>query len=252
MSRARARFQSRPRQQPVTRAEVRLIGSVGERHIATVPFDACEPRQGECRDSWTYDDKTEEIRPVMRKRTEYHPITKLFEPLMAQLRDERLVGQARVEEEQAQLKERQAQAVAYFVEIGKPHLAPEIYRHAKPPRQLPEPELPHAFYSWSRVVNNWGGRECFNPLHTCKHCRRKYFSWNDGGYCSNRCFNQGAPSRIAARAHQVEQRSAERLEARAGLSCQQCGVLLKAQRSTARYCSGKCRVAALRKRRHNQ
>ena len=68
-------------------------------------------------------------------------------------------------------------------------------------------------------------------------------------YCSNHCANTSAKRSVAhAQAKLIERRSVERLKARAGLKCQWCGEPLKAERGTKRYCSGKCRVAALRAR----
>ena len=74
------------RQRPVIRAEVRFSGRLGGRYLATVPADACEPRQGRHPYHSTWDQNGQNWGPLVRM--EYHPIAELFEPLMAELRRE--------------------------------------------------------------------------------------------------------------------------------------------------------------------
>jgi hypothetical protein len=52
----------------------------------------------------------------------------------------------------------------------------------------------------------------------------------------------------AANARATARRSAARAAARAGRTCPVCGGAVNARRSTARYCSTRCRVAASRAR----
>lgn len=94
---------------------------------------------------------------------------------------------------------------------------------------------------------------------TCRGCGATFVavrhnqSARPGYFCSNACVDR-ATKRITARvqAAVVRRRSEKRREARADLKCQHCGTALAAERGSKRYCSGTCRVAALRARRHNQ
>jgi hypothetical protein len=90
---------------------------------------------------------------------------------------------------------------------------------------MPLPEL-----SWGR--------------QTCRHCRGEFYrAHNIGGvvaYCSDRC------ATIVHQAAVSKSRSEQRALERAGRTCKTCGKPITAQRSTMRFCSVKCRVAAHR------
>jgi hypothetical protein len=85
----------------------------------------------------------------------------------------------------------------------------------------------------------------------CPVCDRLFYRRH--GYrtrcCSDRCREKyQAPLLQASRDRQSAKQSARRAEARAGRKCDQCGKSLEAERSSKRYCSTNCRVAAHRRR----
>jgi len=85
----------------------------------------------------------------------------------------------------------------------------------------------------------------------CRHCGRAFYKaykgpGQNGGvmlYCSDKCT---AAAHSAAMAPIVKARSIGRAKARAGRKCETCGKAIKAQRSTMRFCSVRCRVASHR------
>ena len=85
----------------------------------------------------------------------------------------------------------------------------------------------------------------------CRHCGRTFYNADrgprqNGGaplYCSDTCV---AAVRSAAMIPVVEATSTARAAARANRKCTTCGKAIKAQRSTMRFCSVRCRVAAHR------
>ena len=82
----------------------------------------------------------------------------------------------------------------------------------------------------------------------CRHCLRCFYSADKGSrqnggmmlYCSDKCV---AVARSATMASIIKERSKARAKARAGRKCEGCGKAIKAQRSTMRFCSVRCRVA---------
>jgi hypothetical protein len=100
------------------------------------------------------------------------------------------------------------------------------------------------FRSWpfERRIIHWPRIWSISIKKTCKHCGRGFFNsgrWRSY-HCSDKCV------RAARRAPVVKARSEERAAERAGLKCQTCGTKLAAKRSTAKFCSVRCRVAAHR------
>jgi endogenous inhibitor of DNA gyrase (YacG/DUF329 family) len=86
-----------------------------------------------------------------------------------------------------------------------------------------------------------------DPLgpYTCRHCGRKFHHLRQGGggtphYCSDQCAG------IAHQAAVSKSRSEQRALERADRACATCGKPITAKRSTMRFCSVKCRVAAHR------
>jgi hypothetical protein len=83
----------------------------------------------------------------------------------------------------------------------------------------------------------------------CRHCGRAFYKADrgptqNGGvplYCSDKCVNAVRSARFA------KVRSEARAKARADRKCETCGKPIKAQRSTMRSCSIRCRVARHRK-----
>jgi hypothetical protein len=85
----------------------------------------------------------------------------------------------------------------------------------------------------------------FNPEHrkTCRQCDGEFFSkGKHTKYCTDACATK------ARNESKIESRSWERKHARAGRTCMVCGEPFDAQRFSKRFCSGKCRVAAHRRR----
>jgi hypothetical protein len=78
----------------------------------------------------------------------------------------------------------------------------------------------------------------------CKRCGKPIdaaFYYNRVGiYCSYDCATSGRRDRYAAT------QGAARAAARAGRRCERCGAPIRAKRSTKRFCSTKCRIAAFR------
>jgi hypothetical protein len=77
----------------------------------------------------------------------------------------------------------------------------------------------------------------------CRHCKRGFYIAQrcfGTSYCSDKC------RRSANAVGYVKARSEAREVDRAKLCCGTCGKKLTAQRSTARFCSTRCRVAAHR------
>ena len=80
---------------------------------------------------------------------------------------------------------------------------------------------------------------------SCRHCGRRFYYHHRyrSKWCSDLCARKARAPRIAAT---VKARSQARAKARAGRRCETCGKRLAAQRSTARFCSVRCRVSAHR------
>jgi endogenous inhibitor of DNA gyrase (YacG/DUF329 family) len=81
---------------------------------------------------------------------------------------------------------------------------------------------------------------------SCYHCGRNFYRTQRAAqtiYCSDNCV---AAAHSAAMAPIVKARSVARAKARAGRKCETCGKPIEAQRSTMRFCSVRCRVAAHR------
>jgi hypothetical protein len=108
-------------------------------------------------------------------------------------------------------------------------------------------------YSWGHpILRLWDPllRELGEPTlgtfvmapEPCRQCGRKF--WRDhrspGLYCSDHC------AALARRAKYATAQGAARATARSGRRCERCGEPIKAARSTMRYCSVRCRVAAHR------
>jgi hypothetical protein len=76
----------------------------------------------------------------------------------------------------------------------------------------------------------------------CRHCGAKFYRALHGGdtYCSDKC--SSAARSAAASKVRAEARAAKR----ADRTCEVCDQPIKAQRSTMRFCSVRCRVAAHR------
>jgi hypothetical protein len=83
-------------------------------------------------------------------------------------------------------------------------------------------------------ADGWRGRE-----QTCRVCRSRFYS-DRKWHCSDACARRFASQQLAAR------RSKARAQARAGRTCAVCAAPLDALRSSKKYCSVKCRVAAHR------
>jgi hypothetical protein len=85
----------------------------------------------------------------------------------------------------------------------------------------------------------------------CLRCGRAFYNADKGPrqnggvplYCSDKCV---AAVRRDAMVPVVKARSLARAKARAGRKCKTCGKRITAQRSTMRFCSVRCRVAAHR------
>jgi hypothetical protein len=85
----------------------------------------------------------------------------------------------------------------------------------------------------------------------CRQCGRVFYKADKGArqnggvmlYCSDKCV---AVAHAAAMAPIVKARSEARAKARAGRKCETCGKAIKAQRSTMKFCSVRCRVASHR------
>jgi hypothetical protein len=76
----------------------------------------------------------------------------------------------------------------------------------------------------------------------CRQCGRRF--WRD--HCSNGMFCSDRCASLARRAKYATAQGAARATARSGRSCEWCGEPIEAARSTMRYCSVRCRVAAHR------
>jgi hypothetical protein len=200
------------RLQPVSRSEVRLMGSAnhGERYIYCWPASAC--RKCLWQDHFN------------RWVNGYEPIEKLFDPLLTQMR-----------------KEWERWRDWYQVHGHKTHALGALVVGERLQKDK-GPMLP------PRISD---------PAITCENCGIKFFRLQTKpearplDHCSDRCIGQ-SPVGSTARRRRVEHTSRKRAAARAGLTCQYCGKALQAQRGSKRYCSGSCRVGALRVRRHNQ
>lgn len=84
----------------------------------------------------------------------------------------------------------------------------------------------------------WG-----TPIVECRHCGRGFYVGQrcfGTSYCSDKC------KRAANAVGYVKARSESRAAERKDLCCERCSKKLTAQRSTARFCSVRCRVAAHR------
>jgi hypothetical protein len=85
-------------------------------------------------------------------------------------------------------------------------------------------------------------------LCTCQHCNREFYRVSlNGRYCSDDCakasWRDGRAGSVAA---MVKARSEARAAARADRRCAHCNEPIKAQRSTNKFCSVRCRVATHR------
>jgi RNA polymerase-binding transcription factor DksA len=78
---------------------------------------------------------------------------------------------------------------------------------------------------------------CGGPIEAARHYR---IERSVGIYCTYFCAASGRRDRYA------RTQGAARAAARAGRKCERCGKPIKAARSTKRFCSTKCRVAAFR------
>jgi hypothetical protein len=109
-------------------------------------------------------------------------------------------------------------------EAGRHSLWGSRATSSKPPR-IPRPHC------------DWGQA----PVR-CTHCGRCFYhaTTTKRDFCSDCC----AKAHYTAAA--VKARSKARAEKRAGGKCEVCGKPLKAQRSTKRLCSGRCRLAKMR------
>ena len=119
------------------------------------------------------------------------------------------------------------------------------------------------FSQWCAENGSVGPQLAATPVPTsvsgrCRHCGRRFYRARDGDrpswqlrtglYCSDRCQRAATePARKRRRAAFITARAEKRAAAREDLECQRCGKPLKAQRSTARFCSVRCRVAAHRR-----
>jgi hypothetical protein len=85
-------------------------------------------------------------------------------------------------------------------------------------------------------------RPLWGDPHTCCQCRKEFYRVQRSGRtcCSDKC------AQAAHTAAVVQRRSAARAAKRADLECAVCGKRLQARRSTMRFCSVRCRVAAHR------
>jgi hypothetical protein len=126
-----------------------------------VPADACKPRQGQHPYRSTWDQKAQNWGLLVR--TEYHPISELFAPLMAQLRAE----YQRWRDDYLRRAEREPK-LSWLRELVA---------------KAPEPHLPSCF---------------MGPPSTCQHCGTKFLGVTDNGfhggeYCSDRCIDDDSP-----------------------------------------------------------
>jgi hypothetical protein len=83
----------------------------------------------------------------------------------------------------------------------------------------------------------------------CEQCSRKFWRTRLGSrrWCSDVCAEEAARiKRNAGNADRVREKSEARAAARADRQCQTCGEPITAKRSTMRFCSVRCRVAAHR------
>jgi hypothetical protein len=90
----------------------------------------------------------------------------------------------------------------------------------------------------------------WNEPCECRVCGQTFFqahvTWRSkrqGSFCSDTCMDKW---RRMKRVEQRKQDSARRAEARTNRTCEVCGEPIEAARSTKRFCSTKCRVAAHR------
>jgi hypothetical protein len=95
----------------------------------------------------------------------------------------------------------------------------------KPPKPKTEPRLSYAKVRVYCV-------QCDRRFYNARNCR--------GKYCSDRCVH--AASSVAGSKLRTKSLAAKR----EGLRCKQCNKLFSATRSTALFCSIRCRVAAHR------
>jgi endogenous inhibitor of DNA gyrase (YacG/DUF329 family) len=79
----------------------------------------------------------------------------------------------------------------------------------------------------------------------CVHCGTTFYRvpGRHSHYCSDKC---AAAAHAAAMAPIVKAHSIARAKARANRKCETCGKAIKAQRSTMKFCSVRCRVASHR------
>jgi hypothetical protein len=91
---------------------------------------------------------------------------------------------------------------------------------------------------------HWG---IYGGVQTCRHCGREFYRTHSSGhtYCSDKC---AAAAHSVFVAKHVKARSEERAAERAKWNdtCETCGKPIKARRSTMKFCSIRCRVAAHR------
>jgi hypothetical protein len=91
-------------------------------------------------------------------------------------------------------------------------------------------------HGYRAPLNGWRRNPhatCFNRK-TCRACEREFLGrsdeWSAPFYCSVGC--------------KAEVRRPESREPKKPIKCAECGERFTPQRSTARYCSARCRVAA--------
>jgi hypothetical protein len=89
--------------------------------------------------------------------------------------------------------------------------------------------------------------------HYCRHCDRVFYKADKGPtqnggvmrYCSDKCV-AAAHRACMAGVVKAKAKAKARAAARANRKCATCGKPIKAQRSTMKFCSVRCRVAAHR------
>jgi hypothetical protein len=133
---------------------------------------------------------------------------------------------------------------------------PELWGPVLRELNLEDQKLREKWVRDSIPTSPWRPIEAPRPLtywgkQFCRHCGRAFYKADrgyrhNGGvplYCSDKCV---AVAHAAAMAPIVKARSIARAKARANRKCETCGKPIEAQRSTMRFCSTRCRVAAHR------
>jgi len=196
------------RRKPVTRSEIRFDGS----RIATLPVDAVRVDVPDKDLPWN----------------EYVvPIPRLWVPLLRALNR---IGKHRHEERE------QANA---NMSIEDRALHANLRINTKP-----TPWEPIRLRERYFVAQFRGGV----TIGSCKHCGREFYRlYTNNRYCSDDCakasWRVGRAGGVAAAS---QARSEARAAARADRRCAHCNEPITAQRSTGKFCSVRCRVAAHR------